>query len=137
MFVGNSYWHVHRQIVLGEENMKLSGEGTLLRIFIGESDKIHHTSLFESIVLSAREQGIAGTTVLRGVEGFGANSRYIHSAKLLRLSEDLPMVIEIVDTNEKITAFLPKVNELLESSGGGAMVTLEKVNIIRYSHGKE
>jgi hypothetical protein len=117
--------------------MKLSGEGTLLRIFIGESDKIHHTSLFESIVLSAREQGIAGTTVLRGVEGFGANSRYIHSAKLLRLSEDLPMVIEIVDTNEKITAFLPKVNELLESSGGGAMVTLEKVNIIRYSHGKE
>ena len=116
--------------------MSLSGEGKLLRIFIGESDKIHHKSLFEAIVLAAREFGIAGTTVLRGVEGFGANSRTIHSAKLLRLSEDLPIVIEAVDTEEKITAFLPMVNELLESSGGGAMVTLEKVNVIRYSHGK-
>jgi uncharacterized protein len=116
--------------------MKLSGEGKLLRIFIGESDKVNHKSLFEAIVLSAREYGIAGTTVLRGVEGFGANSRYIHSAKLLRLSEDLPIVIEIVDTEEKISAFLPVVNELLESSGGGAMVTLEKINVIRYSHGK-
>ena len=116
--------------------MTLSGEGKLLRIFIGESDKIHHKSLFEAIVLSAREHGIAGTTVLRGVEGFGAKSRSIHSAKLLRLSEDLPIVIEIVDTEEKITGFLPIVNKLLESSGGGAMVTLEKVNVIRYSHGK-
>ena len=115
--------------------MKLSGEGKLLRIFIGESDKVHHKSLFEAIVLTAREHGIAGATVLRGVEGFGANSRYIHSAKLLRLSEDLPIVIEIVDTDEKIKSFLPVVNELLESSGGGAMVTLEKVNVIRYSHG--
>jgi len=116
--------------------MKLSGEGTLLRIFIGESDKVHHKSLFEAIVYAARENGIAGTTVLRGVEGFGANSRYIHSAKLLRLSEDLPIIIEIVDTEEKINTFLPIVNELLEFSAGGAMVTLEKVNIIRYSHGK-
>jgi PII-like signaling protein len=116
--------------------MTLSGEGTLLRIFIGESDKIHHKSLFEAIVLAAREHGIAGATVLRGVEGFGANSRSIHSAKLLRLSEDLPIIIEIVDTEEKITTFLPLVNELLESCGGGAMVTLEKVNVIRYSHGK-
>ena len=115
--------------------MKLSGEGKLLRIFIGESDKVHHKSLFEAIVLVAREHGIAGTTVLRGVEGFGANSRFIHSAKLLRLSEDLPIIIEIVDTEEKIQSFLPFVNELLESSGGGAMVTLEKVNVIRYSHG--
>ncbi|MCX6121305.1 MAG: DUF190 domain-containing protein [Ignavibacteriales bacterium] len=116
--------------------MKLSGEGTLLRIFIGESDKVHHNSLFEAIVLSAREHGIAGTTVLRGVEGFGANSRYIHSAKLLRLSEDLPIVIEIIDTEEKIKSFMPFVNEMIESSGGGAMVTLEKVDVIRYSHGK-
>jgi hypothetical protein len=116
--------------------MTLSGEGTLLRIFIGESDKIHHKSLFEAIVLAAREHGIAGATVLRGVEGFGANSRSIHSAKLLRLSEDLPIIIEIVDTEEKITTFLPFVNEILESCGGGAMVTLEKVNVIRYSHGK-
>jgi uncharacterized protein len=116
--------------------MKLSGEGKLLRIFIGESDKVNHKSLFESIVLAARERGIAGATVVRGVEGFGANSRFIHSAKLLRLSEDLPIIIEIVDTEEKITEFLPIVNELLESSGGGAFVTLEKVTVIRYSHGK-
>lgn len=116
--------------------MKLSGEGKLLRIFIGESDKVHHKSLFEAIVLAAREHGIAGATVLRGAEGFGANSRYIHSAKLLRLSEDLPIVIEIVDTEEKIQSFLPVVNEMIESSGGGAMVTLEKVDVIRYSHGK-
>ena len=112
--------------------MKLSGEGTLLRIFIGESDKVNHKALFEAIVLAAREHGVAGTTVLRGVEGFGAHSRYIHSAKLLRLSEDLPMVVEIVDTEEKINVFLPVVNGLLESSGGGAMVTLEKVNVIGY-----
>jgi uncharacterized protein len=117
--------------------MKLLGEGTLLRIFIGESDKVNHKSLFESIVLAARGNGIAGATVLRGVEGYGAKSRFIHSAKLLRLSEDLPIVIEIVDTNEKVTAFLPTVNDLLESSGGGAMITLEKVNVIRYSHGKD
>jgi len=116
--------------------MKLSGEGKLLRIFIGESDKVNHKSLFEAIVLTAREHGIAGATVLRGVEGFGANSRHIHSAKLLRLSEDLPIVIEMIDTEQKINAFLPIVNELLESSGGGAMVTLEKVNVIRYSAGK-
>jgi uncharacterized protein len=116
--------------------MKLSGEGTLLRIFIGESDKVHHKSLFEAIVVAAREHGIAGATVLRGVEGFGAKSRYIHSAKLLRLSEDLPIIVEIVDTEEKIKLILPVVNELLESAGGGAMVTLEKVNVIHYSHGK-
>lgn len=116
--------------------MTLSGEGKLLRIFIGESDKVHHKSLYEAIVLAAREHGIAGTTVLRGVEGFGANSRSIHSAKLLRLSEDLPIVIEVVDEEEKIQAFMPIVNELLESSGGGAMVTLEKINVIRYSHGR-
>jgi uncharacterized protein len=116
--------------------MKLSGEGKLLRIFIGESDKVHHKSLFDSVVLAAREHGIAGATVVRGAEGFGANSRYIHSAKLLRLSEDLPIVIEIVDTEEKIKSFLPIVNEMIESSGVGALVTLEKVEVIRYSHGK-
>jgi uncharacterized protein len=117
--------------------MKLSGEGKLLRIFIGESDKVNHKSLFNTIVLAAREHSIAGATVVRGVEGFGANSRFIHSAKVLRLSEDLPIVLEIVDTEKKINEFLPIVNELLESSGGGALVTLEKVNVIRYSHSKK
>jgi uncharacterized protein len=116
--------------------MKLTGKGKLLRILIGESDKIHHQSLFDAIVIAAREQGLAGSTVLRGIEGFGANSRYIHSAKILRLSEDLPIVIEIVDTEKKIKSFLPIVDKLLESAGGGAMVTMEKVDIIRYSAGK-
>ncbi len=116
--------------------MKLTGEGTLLRIFIGESDKIHHQSLFEAIVLAARENGLAGSTVLRGIEGFGAKSRTIHSAKILRLSEDLPNEVEIVDTEEKIKTFLVIVDKLLESADGGAMVTLENVNVIRYSAGK-
>jgi uncharacterized protein len=115
--------------------MKLTGDGTLVRIFIGESDKVHHQPLFEAIVLAARENGLAGSTVLRGVEGFGAKSRTIHSAKILRLSEDLPIVVEIVDTEEKIKVFLPEIDKLLESAGGGAMVTLEKVNVIRYSAG--
>ncbi len=117
--------------------MKLSGDGTLLRIFIGESDKIQHQALFEAIVHAAHEQGLAGSTVLRGVEGYGAESRIIHSAKILRLSEDLPVVVEIVDTDEKIKTFLPTVDRLLESANGGAMVTLEKVNVIRYSAGKK
>jgi uncharacterized protein len=116
--------------------MKLTGEGKLLRIFIGESDKAHHQSLFEALVLAAREHGLAGTTVLRGVEGFGANSRFIHSAKILRLSEDLPMIIEIVDSEEKIKTFLPVLDTLLELSNCGALVTLEKVEVIRYSAGK-
>jgi uncharacterized protein len=116
--------------------MKLTGEGTLLRIFIGESDKVHHQSLYEAIVIAARENGLAGSTVLRGVEGFGAKSRTIHSAKILRLSEDLPIIVEIVDSEEKIKAFLSIVDKLLESAGGGALVTLEKVNVIHYSAGK-
>jgi uncharacterized protein len=117
--------------------MKLAGDGKLLRIFIGESDNLHHQALFEAILHAAREHGLAGTTVLRGIEGFGAKSRTIHSAKILRLSEDLPIVIEIVDSEEKIKSFLPVVDQLLESSGGGAMVTLEKVEVIRYSAGKQ
>jgi uncharacterized protein len=116
--------------------MKLTGKGTLLRIFIGESDKVHHQALYESIVLAARENGLAGSTVLRGVEGFGAKSRTIHSAKILRLSEDLPIVVEIVDTGKKIKGFLDIVDKLLESAGGGAMVTLEKIEVIHYSAGK-
>ena len=116
--------------------MKLTGEGTLLRIFFGESDKIHHQSLYDTIVQSAREHGLAGSTVIRGIEGFGAKSRTIHSAKILRLSEDLPIIIEIVDTKEKIQSFLPAIDKLLESSGSGALMTLEKVDVIHYSAGK-
>ncbi len=117
--------------------MKLHGEGKLLRIFIGESDRVDHHSLCTTLVKVAREAGLAGATVLRGAEGFGANSRAIHTARILRLSEDLPMVVEIVDTEEKINAFLPRVEELLERSGGGAMVTLEKVEVIHYGSARK
>lgn len=117
--------------------MKLDGEGTLLRIFIGESDKVGHQSLYEALVRTAREQGLAGATVLRGVEGFGADSRVIHTAKILRLSEDLPIIVEIVDNDEKIRAFLPEVDRLFETAGCGGMITIEKAHIIRYSTGKE
>jgi uncharacterized protein len=115
--------------------MKLEGEGKLLRIFIGETDRADGKPLYETIVTQAREQGLAGATVLRGVEGFGARSR-IHTARILRLSEDLPIVIELVDTEEKIKAFMPTVDRLFERSGSGGMVTLERAEVIRYTHGK-
>jgi PII-like signaling protein len=117
--------------------MKLAGEGKLLRVFLGESDKLRHRPLYEIIVLRARERGLAGATVLRGVEGFGANSRIIHTAKILRLSEDLPIVIEIVDNEERIKEFLPEVEQLVEEARCGAMITVEKAEIIRYSAGKK
>jgi hypothetical protein len=116
--------------------MKLSGDGKLLRIFIGEIDKYDGKPLYEGIVLKAREMGLAGATVLRGVEGYGAASRVIHTAKLLQLSEDLPIVVEIVDTEEKIKNFLRLVDEMLERAGCGGMVTVEKAEIIKYTHGK-
>ena len=112
--------------------MRLQGEGKLLRVFIGEADRVDHHALYSVLVKTAKEQGLAGATVLRGIEGFGAHSRSIHTARILRLSEDLPLVIEIIDTEEKIQAFLPVVDALLEKSGCGAMVTLEKVDVLRY-----
>jgi uncharacterized protein len=111
--------------------MMLPEEGHLLRIFIGESDKHNGTPLFEWIVRQARQHGLAGATVLRGLEGFGAHSR-IHTAKILQLSEDLPIVIEIVDTKEKIEAFLP----LIDGAIGEGLATLEKVQIRLYRSGK-
>ena len=111
--------------------MKLEGEGTLLRIFIGELDKWHHQPLYEAIVLRARELGLAGATVLRGPMGFGAKSR-LHTAKILRLSEDLPIIIEIVDKEEKIQAFLPELDPMV----GDGMMTTEKVHIITYRAGQ-
>ena len=111
--------------------MKLEGEGTLLRIFIGELDKWHHQPLYEAIVLRARELGLAGATVLRGPMGFGAHSR-LHTAKILRLSEDLPIIIEIVDKEEKIQAFLPELDPMVADG----MMTTEKVHIITYRAGQ-
>lgn len=107
--------------------MKLEGEGKLLRIFIGESDRWHGKPLYEAVVLAAREHGLAGATVLRGPMGFGANSM-IHTAKILRLSEDLPMIVEIVDAENKIHDFLPVLDEMVEEG----MITLETVHVLRY-----
>lgn len=112
--------------------MKISEDGQLLRIFIGESDRWHGQPLYEAIVLKAREMGIAGATMLRGLMGFGAASR-IHTAKILRLSEDLPIIIEIVDSADKIDLLLPVIDEMV----GEGLVTLEKVRILQYRHGKK
>ena len=116
--------------------MKLSGEGKLLRIFLGEADKSARKPLYEAIVLKARELGLAGATVLRGVQGYGAGSRVVHTAKILRLSEDLPIVVEIVDTEEKVRDFLPIVQGMIEQVGCGAMITIERADIIKYTQGK-
>ncbi len=110
--------------------VKLPSEASLLRIFIGESDKVHGRPLSEIIVEKARELGLAGATVLRGILGFGANSR-IHTSKVLRLSEDLPLVIEIVDEEEKINTLLPELDKVI----GEGLITLEKVRVIAYRHG--
>src|SRR5689334_10820201 len=107
--------------------MHLPHEATLLRVFIGESDRWKHQPLYEAIVLKARELHLAGATVLRGPMGFGKSS-VLHTAKILRLSMDLPMVIEIVDSEEKIQNFLPILDEMMQ----GGLVTLEKVRVIDY-----
>ena len=107
--------------------MHLPHEAMLLRIFVGESDRWHHRPLYEAIVLKARELHLAGATVLRGPMSFGKSSR-LHTAKILRLSMDLPLVIEIVDSEEKIQAFLPELDEMMQ----GGLVTLERVRVIDY-----
>src|ERR1700748_2495703 len=111
--------------------MQISTDGALLRIFIGESDHWKHQPLYEAIVLAAREAHLAGATVLRGPMGFGKSSR-LHTAKILRLSADLPLVIEIVDSEEKINAFLPTLDQMI----GGGLVTLEKVKVLHYRSGE-
>lgn len=112
--------------------MKLPEEALLLRIFIGESDLHKGKPLYEQIVLKARELNLAGATVLRGIMGYGANSR-IHTAKLLELSIDLPIVIEIVDTEENINKIMPFIDEKVTEG----LVTLEKIRVIKYRHSKE
>lgn len=107
--------------------MHIPQEAMLLRIFIGETDQWHHRPLYEAIVLKARENHLAGATVLRGPMGYGKSSR-LHTSKILRLSMDLPLVIEIVDREEKIRSFLPSLDEMMK----GGLVTLEKVQVIDY-----
>lgn len=109
--------------------MKLPEEGILLRIFIGESDKHNGKPLYEEIVLKARELKLAGATVIRGIMGFGADS-HMHTAKVLRLSEDLPVVIEIVDTEERLNMIRPFLDETVKEG----LITLEKVKVIKYRH---
>jgi len=109
--------------------MILPSEAVLLRIFIGESDKLGHMLLYEAIVQEARKRGMAGATVIHGVMGFGKASR-IHTAKILRLSEDLPVIIEIVDKRERIEAFLPVIDPMI----GDGLVTTEEVRVISYRH---
>lgn len=107
--------------------VELPQESLLLRIFIGESDRWHHQPLYEAIVMKAREMHLAGATVVRASMGFGKSSR-LHTTKILRLSVDLPLVIEIVDTEEKINGFLP----VLDGMVGGGLVTLEKIRVLHY-----
>ncbi len=107
--------------------MKLEGECKLLRIFIGESDTWQHKPLYEEIVHLAHERGLAGATVIRGIEGFGASSR-LHTARILRLSEDLPLLIEIVDTVDRIDAFIEEIDPMV----GDGLVTVERVEVRSY-----
>jgi uncharacterized protein len=107
--------------------VKLSGEGVLVRIFIGESDHWHGKPLYEAIVLRAREEGIAGVTVVRGIEGYGATS-HLRTTRLLELSSDLPVVIEIVDHADRIEAFMPKLDEMVADG----LVTTERVHVVTY-----
>ena len=107
--------------------MQIPKQAVLLRIFIGEDDKAGASPLYEAIVLKARELHLAGATVLRGPMGFGASSR-LHTTKVLRLSEDLPLVIEIVDSEDKINGFLPLVDRMMSSG----LITLEKVQVLQY-----
>jgi hypothetical protein len=107
--------------------MRIDGEGKLLRIFVGESDRWHGKPLYQAIVERVRKEGLAGATVVRGIEGFGADSR-LHTSRILRLSEDLPVVIEIVDSAERIDAVLPLLDEMVSEG----LVTVEKVQVIAY-----
>jgi|ERR1044072_884531 len=111
--------------------MELQGRSKLLRIFVGEVDKIGHQLLYEAILLAAREKGLAGGTVLKGIMSYGASSR-IHVARLIELSEDLPIVVEIVDQEEKIDSFISIVNDLFDKCGRGGLITVEKVDVLYY-----
>lgn len=107
--------------------MRLQGEGKLLRIFIGESDTWHGKPLYQAIVQRLRKEGLAGATVIRGIEGFGAKS-HLHTSRILRLSEDLPLVIEVVDEAARIDAVLPMLDEMVEDG----LVTLERIEVVHY-----
>ncbi len=108
---------------------KITGEQLIMRVFIGESDSYDHQPLYRVIVETLRKAGLAGATVIKGISGFGAHSVY-HTDHILRLSQDLPIIIEVVDSEDKINAILPKLDEMVKEG----LITIEKVNVIKYSH---
>ncbi len=114
--------------------MKTADIGKLLRIYIGESDRYHNRPLYEVILLKARKLGLSGGTVIRAIQGFGAQSAIIHKAKILRLSEDLPILIEMVDTPDRIKEAIDEFEKMIDESGCGVLMTVERVEIIRYHH---
>ncbi|QOR75684.1 MAG: DUF190 domain-containing protein [Thermoflavifilum sp.] len=111
----------------------LNGDSKLLRIFIGEIDKLGHQPLYEAILFAARKQGMAGCTVLRGIMSFGAGT-VVHTAKWIDISQDLPIVVEIVDKEEKINAFMPVLHEMMQKAGCGGLITIEKAQVLYYRH---
>lgn len=111
--------------------MEIKGNAKLIRIFVGETDLIKHIPVYERIVMEARKNHLAGATVIKGVMGFGKTS-LIHTSKILRLSENMPILIEIVDEEEKIQNFLPVIHDIFEEAGSGGLITMEKVEIIKY-----
>lgn len=111
--------------------MQTNTDAKLLRIFVGESDRHNGKPVYETIVLKARETGLAGATVIKGIMGFGANSK-IHTSKILAMSEDLPLIIEIVDELNKIEKFIPTINDIFEKANIGGLVTIEKAEVIKY-----
>jgi uncharacterized protein len=113
--------------------MELNSDSKLLRIFIGEIDKLGHQPLYEAILFAARKQNMAGCSVFRGIMSFGASS-IVHTAKLIDISEDLPVIVEIVDHEEKITAFTNLANDMLEQAGCGGLITIEKATVLYYKH---
>lgn len=115
--------------------MEKDPNAKLLRIFIGESDKVGQQPLYETIVFEAKKQGLSGATVMRGIMGFGANS-IVHTTKLFEISSDLPLVVEIVDTEEKVKEFTKTVERLFEKAKSGGLITIEKAEVITYKAGK-
>ncbi|HNW49979.1 MAG TPA: DUF190 domain-containing protein [Prolixibacteraceae bacterium] len=116
--------------------MELKGKAKLLRIFMGDSDRVHGKCLYEAIIEEARKAGLAGATAYRGIESFGA-SHSIHTLKIFALSGDLPIVIDIIDQEENIEKFLPRLNELMDRSGKGGLVITEEVEVLRYQTGEK
>jgi uncharacterized protein len=114
--------------------MELNGDSKLLRIFVGEIDKIGHECLYEAILFAAKERGLAGCTVIRGIMSYGASSR-VHTARLIEISQDLPIIVEIVDTEEKISAFVDIASALLEKAACGGLITIEKAGVLYYKPG--